>query len=347
MKSIKNNIIIFPYLDTYTSKTNTLLFQEILDQKSTIAEREITGILIKMKNITLSLEEAKNFIQKICELSKKLGIPCAIGEYRSKMFPVWFQATKESCIKLFKTEQIAQLFFNPKSLKQKYKVLLFDDGDEKEIEKQASFLTRFEHNIIYTHNKEDFETKLDNHMVDFAISQTKLNLDFQKPTPDTQAPKLTLSKNLVANLPLFIDTAVDTLMTITGLNAQKVSHAISLFKEDITDAVVCSIMKFNGDMSGSFVLIFPKDLASNAIEAMIGESLEADEEALKDGIGEFSNIITGSSKTKLQTKKINVLFELPQTFTTLAQTKQHLSGGNGIWIEMKLENRPFYMFITN
>lgn len=347
MKSIKNNIIIFPYLDTYTSKTNTLLFQEILDQKSTIAEREIAGILIKMKNITLPLEETKNFIQKISELSRKLGVPCAIGEYRSKMFPTWAKATKESCIKLFKTEQIAQIFLNPKSLKKKYKVLLLDDGDEKEVEKQASFLTRFEHNIVYTHSKEDFESKLENHMVDLAISQTKLNLDFQKVSQDNSVPKLALSKNLVANLPLFIDTAVDTLMTITGLNAQKVSHEISFFKDSIPNNIVCSIMRFNGDMSGSFVLIFPRDLASNAIEAMIGESIETDEEALKDGIGEFSNIITGSSKTKLQVKKINVLFELPQTFTTLAQTKQYLHGGNGIWIEMKLENSPFYMFITN
>jgi CheY-specific phosphatase CheX len=347
MKSIKNNIIIFPYLDSYTAKTNALLFQEILDQKSILQEREIIGIFIKMKNITIPLSEAKIFIQKLTEISLKLGIPCALGEYRSNMFPTWQKATRESSIKLFKTEQIAQLFFHPKSLKKKFKVLLFDDGDEEEVEKQASLLTRFEHNIVYTHDKQDFQKKLENNMVDFAIDQTKLNQDFNNVAKEKSSHSLNLSKNLIANLPLFIDTAVDTLMTITGLDAQKNTHSITTFKSSLSGSFICSLMKFSGDVKGNFVLIFPKDLAKNAIEAMIGESVEADEDTLKDGIGEFSNIITGSSKTKLQAKKINILFELPQTFTTLIQAQKKISDANGIWIEMQLEKRIFYMFINS
>jgi CheY-specific phosphatase CheX len=353
MRSVKNQIVYVLYEGNFSQRSSSLLFQEILDLKPIILERNLLGICIKMKNVQLTLPQCKEFVQKLVEIQNKIFAPIAVIEYRSKMFPYWREATKNSSIKLFKTEQIAQLFLNPKSLKQKLKVLLFDDADEIEVEKQASFLAKFEHNIVYTSDKTDFETKLSNQNVDFAISQTKLNQQASQNKPDssvksTSSGVLKLSKNVILNLPLFIDTAVDNLVTLTGLNAQKTSHNIAPFQEEIEPNIISAIMTFHGGIEGSFVLIFPKDLALEAIEAMLGEALERDDIAgIKDGVGEFCNIITGNAKTKFQSKDINVTFELPKTFTSIEDTKNFLSDANGIWINMKLENNPFYMFLTN
>ena len=58
------------------------------------------------------------------------------------------------------------------------------------------------------------------------------------------------------------------------------------------------------------------------------------------------NMTTGSAKTKLSIKSIRVIFDLPKTFTTLVPLIATISEENGIWIDMQLDDNPFYMFIT-
>lgn len=152
---------------------------------------------------------------------------------------------------------------------------------------------------------------------------------------------------MIVNLPLFVDTAVFNLETLTSKKAVKTSHNVQKFNVTLSSDIVSAIMSFKGDVSGCFVLIFPRELAAKSIEAMLGESIDKlNLDEISDGIGEFCNIITGSVKTKFSKKNIKILFELPKRYTTLYATKNALGDNFGIWINMLLDESPFYIFIT-
>ena len=80
---------------------------------------------------------------------------------------------------------------------------------------------------------------------------------------------------------------------------------------------------------------------------MLGETLEPnDTEAIIDGVSEFCNIITGASKVIFSNKNLKVLFELPKTYISPQIALGDTLGANGVWIDMQLADKPFYMFIT-
>ena len=346
MKSIKEKIVYFSYEGKVDTRNNRLLLQEINQIKDDINSRKLSGLFISLQNITYDLDSLKEMIKALNNIAKTIDAPVCIGEFTTIIYKILKKETKDTYIKLFKTFGLAKLFLNTKTFKKQLKVLMFDDGeDEEELDKQASMLTRYEHNILYTKDMEEFRRKISDPNVDFAVNQTKINM-LQK-TKETKKKSFLLSKKLVSNLTVFTDTAVENLETMTGLKATKTSHVIGAFKQDIQSSIVSSIMQFKGDIEGQFVLVFPKDVALLSIEAMLGEELKEDDtESISDGIGEFCNIITGGTKTALSKKDIKVLFDLPRTYTSISSTANALPPNNGIWIDMKLESKPFYMYIT-
>ena len=348
MKSIKDKIIYFTYPGKIDTRNNRLLLQEINEMKDTINERKLSGLFISLKNIEYDAEVLKLLVAELNKIRTYIDPPVSIGEFTTKQYDFLKEETKNTYIKLFKTFGLAQLFFNTKNFKKQLKILMFDDGeDEKELDVQASLLTKFEHNILYTKDIAEFREKISDPNIDYSISQTKINLLMEK--KDKVVPtKFCLSKKRITNLPVFIDTAVENLETMTGLKAEKVSHQISIFDQSIETNIISAIMQFKGDIEGKFVLIFPKEIALLSIEAMLGEKLnESDIEGISDGIGEFCNIITGGAKTQFSKDNIKVLFELPRTYTSIMSTTSAIPQNNGIWINMELEKKPFYMFIVN
>lgn len=346
MKSIKDKIVYFTYEGKVDARNNRLLLQEITQMREDINSRKLSGLFISLQNVTYDLESLKKLVKSLHDIRKTIDAPICFGEFTTLIYKILKNETKDTYIKLFKTFGLAKLFLNTKTFKKKLKILIFDDGeDEKELDKQASMLTRYEHNILYTKDPQEFREKISDPKVDFAVSQTKINLSQEK--KETNKKPFLLSKKLVTNLAVFTDTAVDNLETMTGLKATKTSHCIDSFNQNIEDNVISSIMQFKGDIEGQFVLVFPKDVALVAIEAMLGEELKEDDtEGISDGIGEFCNIIMGGTKTTLSKKDVKVLFDLPRTFSSINSTTSALPQSNGIWINMKLESKPFYMYIT-
>jgi len=351
MKSIRDSIVYIQYQNRIDKRQNKLLLQDLLMLKDEIKERKLKGIYISLKDTLYDVQTLKELIHILTVTSIKLKINLSLGDYDPTLFKILKDLTKLTYIKLFPNQEIAKLFLNPSSFKKKLKILLAHDEDSTETDKQSCILGKFEHSIIYATNNEDFENQVKKSRIDFAVSQCKINQNHrEKSTKDTSTPEkrnFNLSRAMIGNLPTFIDTAVDTLVTITALEAKKLSHGIKPFYDNILDETISSVMKFNGDLDGSFILIFPNYLAKKAIEAMLGESLEDDNtEEIMDGIGEFCNIITGSTKTHLAKKNINVIFELPKTSVSLNETKALIAPNNGIWIDMELSDEPFYMFIV-
>lgn len=159
---------------------------------------------------------------------------------------------------------------------------------------------------------------------------------------------LNLSKKLIINLPVFMETAVKTLTAFTDLKAKKLGHSIKKLDKSVEEEVINAVMRFNGDIKGSFVLIFPIDIAVMAMESLLGEEIDrTDIETLKDGVGEFCNIITGSIKTALVDKGIEITFALPRKYISMSSTSADIGKNNGVWVDMQLAEQNFYMFVCS
>ena len=348
MKVIKEKIVVFTHDGKINERSNTLLFQEIISMKEVAVERKLCGFFISLQRAQCDVKFLKILVAQLNKIASHVDIPISIGDFTTEQYDFLKKETKETYIKIFKTFGLAQLFLTTKNFKKQLKVLMFDDTeDEDELDMQASMLTRYEHNIVYTKDFQEFKEKISDPNIDFAVSQTKINKTKEASTqPATH--KFKLSKKLVTNLPTFVDTAVDHLETMTSMKAKKISHEISLFHQDIETDSISAITQFKGDIEGEFVLIFSKEIALIAIEAMLGEKLNEDDmDALSDGIAEFCNIITGGTKTQFSKKDIKVIFELPRTYDSLKAANSAVDQNNGIWINMELEQKPFYMYIVH
>ena len=284
-----------------------------------------------------------HLIQQLEKLSQTMRLPVALGDYKKDMFGYLKTISANTSVKLFQNLNIAILFFNPTACKKELSVLLYDD-DQNNMDKISSELAKLGYSITFAHDAEDFKLKAIAKKYDMTITYTAIN---QTKCAVSTPKSLALSKELIMNLPVFIDTAVNSLVTITGLEAQKIKHEIRPFNEKISPQVIIAAMKFKGDISGIFFLVFPRELALIALESMLGENVEKDDTAaIVDGVAELCNIITGATKSIFSNRKIKVLFELPKTYLSLQIALSNTLGSNGIWIDMQLNEKPFYMFIT-
>ena len=333
-------VFIYPGRIDLKNTINTT--KDILD----VLTKDSKGILISMQKCGsyAKEDEIEAFGKSLKDLQNSIKVDIALIDYSPALFDRIKYITSKYSIKLLNSEDAATLFLNPKSLKEELKILLYEP-DQEACTKIKKALAGSKYKLYIAKDNMSYKNIIQLEKIDITISQTMLTpKEVPKGTP---GKSLKLSKELVSNLPLFIDTAVETLTTLTALDAQKSKHGIGHFNNSFEDAPLAALMKFSGPFTGTFFLIFPKSIACKTIGAMLGEEIDPeDTEALKDGVGEFCNIITGSIKNKLQGKDLFMTFELPQTYGSIQEIAKTVEKEEGIWIDMLLEKDPFYIFIS-
>jgi len=345
MYNKNGNLIIVNYNGVIQENSNEILKNSILYQLK--VSKDSKGILVSLKGAIYegNSDAIVLMIKLLDTLNKKLGISISIIDYNMELYQILKKITRRSKVKLFKNLNSANLFLDPKAFKQGMRVLVYDKNEENS-KKLSQELAKYGYDIVRAKDSNDFKTRMNNDKdYDIILTHSTLNMDFtrSKSSGDT----LMLSKKLILNLPVFMDTAVESLVSFTGLKAEKSSHGIKRFDKNLKIDIICAVMKFNGDIDGYFTLVFPKDIAVTAMESLLGENVSEDDiETLKDGVGEFCNIITGSIKTVFLSKNIKIVFDLPKTYASLEETDNFVGHNNGVWIDMQLEGKPFYMFIT-
>jgi len=343
---IKNDIITFSYHGEVRDSATNIILNSIVHQLEKTASKKFKGILISLKDVIYNSDykTVALMVKRFILLSKETKITIAFIDYTLPLYKHLQTFTKNSSIKLYKNGSAARVFLNAKSFKEDIYILLYDENDSNRQELWNE-LSRYGYSVVLAKNADNFRELSSKNKFDVIVTQTTLNSNLtQKKSTNKNLP---LSKKLVANLPLFMDTAVETLVTFTGLEAKKSAHSIKKFDISVHDDIICTVMRFDGDLEGSFVLLFPNEIAIIAIESLLGEIVESDDLAtITDGVGEFCNTITGSAKTALSRKDINVVFHLPKTYTSLQSTLDDIGDNSGIWIDMQLDGKPFFMFIT-
>ncbi|NOX15431.1 MAG: chemotaxis protein CheX [Epsilonproteobacteria bacterium] len=344
MFDVKSKIATLEYNGKFSESKNKDTINSINKQIDSIGKDKINGIFISFKNLVYSDPKELAIFIKQLRSHKVYDTMIGIYDYDMQTYKILRTIIKNTNIKLFHNIDTIKLFLDPKSFKKTLPVLVFDENEEN-TKTLMHALSELGYSVTKADSKEEYEKLLRSEKYKFGVIQSFINGSLKPKT--NNKPTLFLSKKLILNLPIFMDTAVEILVTYTGLKAQKISHKITTFNNDLQSDMVCALMKFKGDLSGSFILIFPKETAIKALEAMLAEKINPkDSEAIMDGVGEFCNSITGSTKTYLSQKNIKVLFELPRTYNSLNQLYTVINN-SGIWINMQLDQKPFYMFIVS
>ena len=159
--------------------------------------------------------------------------------------------------------------------------------------------------------------------------------------------KRNLTKDIVKQLPVFIEAAVHTVRTLTNAVAVKKSASVSSLKIDAKGQdLIASSIGFYGEMDGMLVLIFPKNIAKKACKLLLGTEDVESEEELADSLGELVNIIGGRVKALLSDKEIKANITLPRTFTKTAEVIATIQNKKGVQIDLEFKNEPFSIFLT-
>ncbi|WP_229860129.1 chemotaxis protein CheX [Candidatus Sulfurimonas baltica] len=319
----------------------------IAKQLEIAVDKKFSAVVVSLSGATYEGGTANGMraiVKKLNDLSVKLKITIAFIDYSIPLYKHLKTLSKNTQLKLFKNISATKLFLDPKAYKSGMRVLIYDEDKEnaKELSKE---LSKYGYTIVVADDASDFQYLCSNKSSDIIITHSSLNSSSK--VKNIEKKNISLSKKLIINLPVFMDTAVETLVSFTGLEAEKLSHSIKKFDLDSSADIVCSVMHFSGDLNGYFALLFPKDIVLIAMESFIGEKIdENDNASIMDGVGEFCNVITGSAKTILSNKNIKVVFELPKTYVCVDLIRNEIGGRNGIWIDMQLAGKPYYMFIT-
>lgn len=339
-------IAVVNFLGIVEERNVRLIQGLIVSKLEMYKEQNINSILVSFKSAVYK-ENTKaliSLVKTLDAIAKNTQLSIAIIDYSVELFKILKKIAKTTKVKLFKSQSVATLFLDPKLYKKAICILLYDE-DEENSKSLSAELSKYGYSVIRVKDPHEFKDRMNEKAHDIIITQSSLN---EKITNVAESKnKLLLSKKLIVNLPVFMDTAVETLVSFTGLQAQKSAHSIKGFDTSIDVDNICAVMRFSGDIEGYFTLVFPKSLTVITLESLLGETIdESDIDTLRDGVGEFCNIITGSIKTAFDKKDIKLLFDLPKTYNSLKTTQNYIGQNNGVWIDMQLADKPFYMFIT-
>jgi len=155
-----------------------------------------------------------------------------------------------------------------------------------------------------------------------------------------------ITKELVNLLPYFVNSTIDTVQMMTGIEAKKEKPELTKMELDLnSDNYVASSLGFYGDIDGMVVLIFSEKLTKNISKILLGEEAQSKEE-LHDIVAEFANIIVGNTKTEFAKHDVEINMTLPKVFDDLEGLKSLVADKKAIEVKFYFDNEEFYFYLT-
>lgn len=161
----------------------------------------------------------------------------------------------------------------------------------------------------------------------------------------TTKNKRSLTKQIVTELPNFIDAAVETLEMMTNAKAVKTGAKVDKIIIKEKENKVASSIGFYGAIDGMVILVFPLLIAQKACELLIGEKTD-DKELILDTLAELVNIVGGKIKTLLADENINVDITLPRTYPDVDSLLEITQDKSAVEVDLNFSNDKFLFFLT-
>lgn len=266
-----------------------------------------------------------------------------------------------------KVDKNISLFFNIQAhnsrLREGYKVFIFDASDTKDfnlavldfIMSLALNNTKFGACVAVC----GLKTPLDHSKQELCARSNVLFFDnVEKCRNDPKIKELAkahqasrqkskgLTKHLVAQLPVFVNAAIETLSSLTGGEAKRTDYKVTKYNKSNEADIMGATITFEGDVNGIVALLFTKTLVKEASMMLLGEESQSDEELL-DVISEFTNIIAGRSKAVLAENGVSIGISLPKAFKNEDEIYRVLTGKQGVQINLLLNNKSLILFLAH
>lgn len=116
----------------------------------------------------------------------------------------------------------------------------------------------------------------------------------------------------------FVESTVNVLATMTGVTPQRGKLFV---KQGISPTFdISAIIGIAGDVHGSVVISFPREVVLKLVSAFIGEQKNAIDEDVQDAVGEFVNMITGGAKKNLSAMGVRFKLSIPSVIVGRGHT---------------------------
>lgn len=266
-----------------------------------------------------------------------------------------------------KVDKSLSVLFNVQAhasrLREGYKVFIFDASDTKDFNAAAlDFLvslalnnTRFDAQMaicglqsVVDKDKMDLCSRVNIRFfesIESALADPKIKEASQNYKQKEQARR-GLTKQLVAQLPVFINAAIETLSQLTGGTACKTDYKVTPYNKTGRADIMGAMITFEGDVAGVVTLSFAKDIVQEASMMLLGEECQSDSELI-DVISEFTNIIAGRSKAVLGENNISIGISLPKPCKNEDEIAKELEGKQGVQVNLLLNDKPLVLFLAH
>jgi len=154
-----------------------------------------------------------------------------------------------------------------------------------------------------------------------------------------------ITKELVNLLPYFVNSTIDTIQLMTGIEAKKEKPELTKMELDLSKNYIASSLGFYGDIDGMVVLIFSEKLTKKISEILLGEEAKTKEE-LHDIVSEFANIIVGNTKTEFAKHDVEIHLTLPKVFDDLESLQSLVADKKAIEVKFYFDNEEFFFYLT-
>ncbi|MBL0062167.1 MAG: chemotaxis protein CheX [bacterium] len=142
----------------------------------------------------------------------------------------------------------------------------------------------------------------------------------------------------------FVSGTVETLKQMAGMNCERTG--LRLAPDATSTGFYSGTIGLSGKAEGFVSVTFSKDLATNIVCKMLSMTTEeVTEEDIRDGVGEFMNVVAGAAKAELVNTKHAFSLSIPQVFSGGPHTAAQPRGIPVFVIEFKADGERFDVLV--
>jgi len=143
----------------------------------------------------------------------------------------------------------------------------------------------------------------------------------------------------------FINAVVKAIETMLGDSAERMAPSVK--KDNIPQGDISGIIGFaSNNIYGSVALSFPTATAVLVFNKMMGESLTAINDDVRDIVGELANIVAGGAKKEFAEMGLSFDISIPTVVMGNNHTITHKGGTPVVTVPFKLSGNSFVLEIS-
>ena len=116
-----------------------------------------------------------------------------------------------------------------------------------------------------------------------------------------------------------------------------------LKKDNLAKGDVSAIIGMTGSARGSLALSFSQNCILKIVSNMLGEDHREINDAVRDAVGEITNMISGVARKNLEAKGFSIMAAIPTVVSGKSHCILHVLGGPSIIIPFETADGPFFV----